>query len=138
MFKERTLSIIKPDAVAKNVIGAIVNRFETSGLVIVAAKILKLKIDQAVQFYAEHQQKFYFDVLIKFMTSGLIFVQVLEGDHSIRRNREMMGSTNPIDALAGTIRADYGSDCTKNAVHGSDSIDSAVREISYFFSNDNI
>lgn len=133
MLKERTLSIIKPDAVAKNVIGSIINRFEISGLVIVSVKILKLTSIQAAQFYSEHQKKFFFDVLINFMTSGIIFVQVLEGNNSIQRNREIMGSTNPINALAGTIRADYGSDCTKNAVHGSDSSESAIREISYFF-----
>lgn len=133
MLKERTLSIIKPDAVAKNVIGSIINRFEISGLVVVAAKISKLTFVQATQFYINHQKKPFFDDLIDFMTSGRIFVLVLEGDNSVRRNREIMGATNPIDALAGTIRADYGNNCTKNAIHGSDSNESAINEISYFF-----
>lgn len=136
MLKERTLSIIKPDAVSKNVIGSIISRFEVSGLIIVATRMLQLTSMQAIQFYSEHQKKFFFNVLIDFMTSGMIFVQVLEGNNSIRRNREIMGFTNPIHALAGTIRADYGSDCTKNAIHGSDSNKSAIREISYFFDDD--
>lgn len=138
MLTERTLSIIKPDAVAKNIIGTIINRFEVSGFVIVAAKMLKLTSVQAKQFYVEHQKKLFFNVLVDFMTSGMIFVQVLEGENAIRRNREIIGSTNPIDALAGTIRADYGSDYTKNAIHGSDSVESAIREISYFFHNNNM
>lgn len=135
MIIERTLSIIKPDAVSKNVIGAIISRFEISGFVVVAAKMLKLTSLQAQQFYSEHYNKFFFKILIDFMISGMIFVQVLEGSDSVRRNREIMGDTNPMDALSGTIRADYGSDYTKNAIHGSDSNKSAVREISYFFNN---
>lgn len=133
MLKECTLSIIKPDAVIKNVIGAIINRFEISGLVIVTAKMLQLTSIQATQFYCEHQKKFFFKNLIDFMISGRVFVQVLEGNNSIRRVREIMGSTNPVEALAGTIRADYGINYTKNAIHGSDSTESAIREISYFF-----
>lgn len=133
MFKERTLSIIKPDAVIKNVIGAIINRFEISGLVIVTAKMLQLTPIQATEFYCEHQKKFFFSTLVNFMVSGRIFVQVLEGNNVIRRVREIMGSTNPVDALAGTIRADYGINYTQNAVHGSDSAESAIREIFYFF-----
>lgn len=135
MLKERTLSIIKPDAVAKNVIGAIIHRFETSDLIIVHAKMLKLTLKQAKMFYVEHHKKIYFDTLISFMISGKIFVQVLEGSNAVKRHREVIGSTNPLDALAGTVRADYGSDITKNAVHGSDSNESAIREISYFFDN---
>lgn len=135
MSKERTLSIIKPDAVAKNVIGAIINRFEISDFIIVHAIMLKLTLKQAKIFYFEHKKKIYFDTLISFMISGKIFVQVLEGNNAVKRHREVIGSTNPVDALAGTIRADYGSDITKNAVHGSDSHESAIREISYFFNN---
>lgn len=133
MVKERTLSIIKPDAVAKNSIGAIINRFEIAGLSIVEAKILILTSMQAEIFYAEHKKKIFFNILINFMISGRIFVQVLEGDDSIKRNREIMGATNPLNALAGTIRADYGSNYTENAIHGSASSEAAIREISYFF-----
>lgn len=131
--KENTLSIIKPDAVAKNIIGSIISRFEAAGFIIVGAKILKLTHVQASEFYFEHQKKYFFDSLINFMISGPIFIQILEGNNSIQRNREIMGSTNPEDALAGTIRSDYGYNYTKNAIHGSDSKESAAREISYFF-----
>lgn len=133
-MKEQTLSIIKPDAVSKNIIGAIISRFETSGLIIVSAKITQLTFGQAVEFYHEHQNKFFFNDLIKFIISGLIFVQILEGDQAIQRNREIMGSTNPEHALAGTIRSDYGENCIRNAVHGSDTKQSAKSEISHFFS----
>ncbi|URJ23849.1 nucleoside-diphosphate kinase [Blochmannia endosymbiont of Camponotus sp.] len=131
--KENTLSIIKPDAVAKNIIGSIISRFEAAGLIIVGAKILQLTYIQASEFYFEHQKKYFFDSLINFMISGPIFIQILEGNNSIQRNREIMGATNPANALAGTIRADYGYNYTKNAIHGSDSKKSAIREISYFF-----
>ncbi|URJ25432.1 nucleoside-diphosphate kinase [Candidatus Blochmannia ocreatus (nom. nud.)] len=133
MKTEHTLSIIKPDAVAKNVIGAIINRLETSGLMIVNAKILQLTSIQASEFYAAHQNKFFFNELINFMISGPIFIQILKGYQAIKKNREIMGATDPTVALSGTIRSDYGYNCTKNAIHGSDSKKSAIREISYFF-----
>lgn len=133
MSKEQTLSIIKPDAVFKNIIGSIINRFETSGLAIVSAKMMHLTSEQVLEFYHKHQGKFFFDDLIKFMISGAVFVQILEGDFAIRRNREIIGATDPRNALAGTIRFDYGENCTKNAIHGSDSKQSAVYEISFFF-----
>lgn len=133
MSTEQTLSIVKPDAVSKNIIGSIISRFEISGLVIKSAKMIKLTSLQALEFYHAHQGKFFFDDLIKFMISGLIFVQILEGRYAIRRNREIMGSTDPKLALAGTIRSDYGESCIKNAIHGSDSCKSARSEISFFF-----
>lgn len=132
-MRECTLSIIKPDAVSKNIIGAIINRFETSGLIIKTAQMFQLTFKQAVEFYHEHQDKIFFDDLIKFMISGPVFIQILEGNCSIKRNRDIMGSTNPIHALAGTIRSDFGESCIKNVVHGSDSPASAEYEISYFF-----
>ncbi|RMH47297.1 MAG: nucleoside-diphosphate kinase [Gammaproteobacteria bacterium] len=138
MAVERTLSIIKPDAVAKNVIGEIYTRFERAGLRIVAAKMLHLTREQAEGFYAEHRERPFFGALVEFMTSGPIMVQVLEGEDAIRRNREIMGATNPKEALAGTIRADYASDIDENAVHGSDSRESAEREIAYFFKDEEI
>lgn len=133
MLQERTLSIIKPDAVSKNVIGAIISRFEISGLFLVSAKLIQLTSAQAVGFYREHQNKFFFNDLIDFMISGPIFIQILEGNCAIQRNREIMGDTNPLHALAGTIRFDYGENFTRNAVHGSDSKKSASYEIAYFF-----
>ncbi|WKE64664.1 nucleoside-diphosphate kinase [Gallaecimonas kandeliae] len=133
MAVQRTISIIKPDAVAKNVIGAIYNRFETSGLKIVAAKMLHLSREQAEGFYAEHKERPFFKALVDFMTSGPIMVQVLEGENAVLKNREIMGATNPSDALAGTLRADYAVSIDENAVHGSDSEESAAREIAYFF-----
>ncbi|WHL25165.1 MAG: nucleoside-diphosphate kinase [Candidatus Blochmannia vicinus] len=133
IFKEHTLSIIKPDAIAKNIIGSIISRFETAGLSVIEAKILTLTCIQASEFYCEHQKKYFFESLINFMISGPIFVQILSGNNSIQRSREIMGATNPKHALAGTIRSDYGYDCTKNAIHGSDSKKSAMREIHYFF-----
>lgn len=131
--KERTLSIIKPDAVSKGIIGAIISRFESSGLLIVSAKMLQLTTDQVLEFYNEHKNKFFFKDLMEFMISGPIFVQILEGNYAIRRNREIMGNTDPMKALAGTIRFDYGESCTKNVIHGSDSESSAKYEIAYFF-----
>ena len=135
---ERTLSIIKPDAVSKNVIGEIYNRFERAGLKIVAAKMVQLDEDSAGGFYAEHQGKGFFDDLIQFMTSGPVMVQVLEGADAIMLNRKLMGATNPAEAESGTIRSDFASSIDANAVHGSDSQQSAKREIEYFFRNDEI
>lgn len=138
MTVERTFSIIKPNAVAKNVIGAIYNRFESAGFKIVAAKMLHLTREQAEGFYAEHKGKPFFDGLVTFMTSGPIMVQVLEGENAVQRHRDLMGATNPENALAGTLRADYADSLTENAVHGSDSQASAEREIAYFFSADEV
>ncbi|RLM26357.1 nucleoside-diphosphate kinase [Brenneria alni] len=138
MTVERTFSIVKPNAVAKNAIGAIYARFESAGFKIVAAKMLHLTREQAEGFYAEHQGKPFFDGLVAFMISGPIMVQVLEGENAVQRNRDIMGATNPANALAGTLRADYADSFTENAVHGSDSIESAQREIAYFFSADEI
>ena len=136
MNTQRTLSIIKPDAVSKNVIGKIISRFEDNGLKIVAGKLLSLSEEMAAGFYAEHKGRPFFKALIEFMTSGPIFVQVLEGEDAVIKNRELMGSTNPEEADPGTIRADFAKSIDANAVHGSDSLESAVREINYFF-NDN-
>ena len=133
MAVERTLSIVKPDAVAKNVIGEIYSRFEQNGLRIVAAKMLSLSEDVAGGFYAEHKERPFFPALIEFMTSGPVCVQVLEGENAIAKNRELMGATNPQEADAGTIRADFAESIDANAVHGSDSPASAEREIAYFF-----
>ena len=133
MAVERTLSIIKPDAVAKNVIGQIYSRFEQAGLRVVAARMLQLSREDAEGFYAEHKGRPFFPALIDFMTSGPVVVQVLEGENAIARNRELMGATNPRDAAAGTIRADFAESIDANAVHGSDSPASASREIAYFF-----
>jgi nucleoside-diphosphate kinase len=136
MANERTLSIIKPDAVAKNVIGEIYTRFEKAGLTIVAAKMMHLTQQQAEGFYAEHKERPFFNDLVAFMTSGPVVVQALEGEGAILKNRDLMGATNPKEADAGTIRADFASSIDANAVHGSDSAASAEREIAYFF-NDN-
>nr|WP_113867198.1 nucleoside-diphosphate kinase [Brenneria salicis]NMN90883.1 nucleoside diphosphate kinase [Brenneria salicis ATCC 15712 = DSM 30166]RBP61535.1 nucleoside diphosphate kinase [Brenneria salicis ATCC 15712 = DSM 30166]RLM30397.1 nucleoside-diphosphate kinase [Brenneria salicis ATCC 15712 = DSM 30166] len=138
MTVERTFSIVKPNAVAKNAIGAIYARFESAGFKIIAAKMLQLTREQAEGFYAEHQGKPFFDGLVEFMISGPIMVQVLEGENAVQRNRDIMGATNPANALAGTLRADYADSFTENAVHGSDSLESAQREIAYFFSTDEI
>lgn len=135
MAVERTLSIIKPDAVAKNVIGQIYARFEAAGLTIVAAKMLQLSKEQAEGFYAEHKGRPFFDALVEFMTSGPVTVQVLEGEGAVLKNRELMGATNPAEAAAGTIRADFAETIDANAVHGSDSPESAAREVSYFFND---
>lgn len=133
MAIERTLSIIKPDAVAKNVIGEIESRFEKAGLQIVAMKMIQLDDEVAGGFYAEHRERPFFQDLVGFMTSGPVVVQVLEGDDAIAKNRELMGATNPQEAATGTIRADFAESIDANAVHGSDSAASAEREIAYFF-----
>ncbi|MDZ7782289.1 MAG: nucleoside-diphosphate kinase [Halioglobus sp.] len=138
MAVERTLSIIKPDAVGKNLIGQIYSRFESKGLRVVAAKMLRLSEDVAGGFYAEHAERPFYPALIEFMTSGPVMVQVLEGENAIANNRELMGATNPQEAAAGTIRADFASSIDANAVHGSDSPESAIREIAYFFSRSEI
>ena len=135
---ERTLSIVKPDAVGKNVIGQIFSRFEKAGLMIVALRMLQLSRDQAEGFYAEHKGKGFFEPLMEFMTSGPICVQVLEGEDAIQVNRTLMGATNPQEADPGTIRANFATTVDANAVHGSDSPTSAAREIAYFFSEDQI
>lgn len=134
MAIERTLSIIKPDAVAKNVIGEIYTRFEKAGLKIVAARMMHLSQAQAEGFYAEHKERGFFKDLVSFMTSGPVIVQVLEGENAVSLHREIMGATDPKKADAGTIRADFASSIDENAVHGSDSAASAAREIAYFFS----
>ena len=133
MALERTFSIIKPDAVERNLIGEIYNRFEKAGFKIVAAKMVQLTEEQASGFYAEHEGKPFFPPLKEFMTSGPIMVQVLEGDNVIARYRELMGKTNPEEAACGTLRADYAIDMRLNSVHGSDSPESAAREIEFFF-----
>jgi nucleoside-diphosphate kinase len=138
MAKERTLSIIKPDAVGKNVIGEIYSRFEKAGLSIVAAKMVQLTDESAGGFYAEHKERGFFKDLIAFMTSGPVMVQVLEGEGAVAKNRELMGATNPAEAAAGTIRADFAVSIDANAVHGSDSEQSAAREIAYFFKAEEI
>ena len=133
MAIERTLSIIKPDAVAKNVIGEIYSRFEKAGLCVVASRMLRLSDAVASGFYAEHRERGFFPALVAFMSSGPVMVQVLEGENAVLCNRELMGATNPKDAAPGTIRADFASSIDANAVHGSDSPASAAREIAYFF-----
>lgn len=138
MTIERTLSIIKPNAVAHNVIGEIYSRFEGAGLRIIAARMTHLTREQAGAFYAEHQGKPFFDGLVDFMTSGPIMVQVLEGENAVALNRELMGATDPKKAAAGTIRADFATEMSANAVHGSDALTSAAREIDFFFSSDAI
>jgi nucleoside-diphosphate kinase len=138
MAIERTFSIIKPDAVAKNVIGDIVSRFEKAGLHIAASRMERLTLDKAKGFYAEHDGKPFFDSLVNYMSSGPVVVQVLVGEGAIALNRELMGATNPKDADPGTIRADFAESIDANAVHGSDSPESAAREISYFFEADQL
>lgn len=133
MAVERTLSIVKPDAVTKNVIGAIYGRFEQAGLRIVAAKMLHMSQPQAEGFYAVHKERPFFKDLVKFMTSGPVMVQVLEGENAILRHRELMGATDPKKAAPGTIRADFAADVERNAVHGSDGPETAKTEIVYFF-----
>ena len=135
MAVERTFSIIKPDAVAKNVIGEIYSRFEKNGLRIIASKMVHLDAQTAGGFYKEHEGRPFFPALIAFMTSGPVMVQVLEGENAIVKNRELMGATNPKEAAAGTIRADFAETIDANAVHGSDSSASAAREIAYFFAS---
>lgn len=138
MSTERTLSIIKPDAVGKNVIGKIISRFEENNLYLVAGKLVHLSDEMASGFYAEHEGKPFFNDLKKFMTSGPVFVQVLEGENAVQKNRDLMGSTNPQEAAPGTIRADFANSIDANAVHGSDSVESAKREIEYFFNTEEI
>jgi nucleoside-diphosphate kinase len=135
---ERTLSIIKPDAVARNAIGEIYSRFEKGGLRIVAARMLHLSRAQAEGFYAVHKERPFFKDLVDFMVSGPVMVQVLEGENAIARNREIMGATNPKEAAPGTIRADFASSIDENAVHGSDGPDTARNEIEFFFKADEI
>lgn len=138
MAIERTFSIIKPDAVAKNIIGDIYSRFEKNGLRIVAAKMLHLSKEQAEGFYAEHKERGFFNDLVAFMISGPVMMQVLEGENAVAKNRELMGATNPKDAAPGTIRADFANSIDENAVHGSDAPETAQREIAYFFSDDEL
>lgn len=138
MAVERTFSIIKPDAVARNLIGEILSRFENNGLRVVAARMLRMTEEQARGFYAEHDGKPFYDDLVAYMTSGPVVVQVLEGDNAIAANRKLMGATNPKDAEPGTIRADFAESVEANAVHGSDSPASAAREIEFFFGPDDI
>jgi nucleoside-diphosphate kinase len=138
MAIERTISIIKPDAVAKNAIGDIYSRFEKAGLKIVAARMMHLSQEQAEGFYAEHKERPFFGALVSFMTSGPVMVQVLEGENAVLTNRDLMGATNPADAAAGTIRADFAESIDENAVHGSDSTESAAREIAYFFAEEEL
>ena len=135
MAIQRTLSIIKPDAVAKNVIGEIISRFEKNNLKIIAAKLITLSASDAGGFYAEHEGKPFYNDLIEFMTSGPVFIQVLQGEDAINKNRELMGNTDPSKADPGTIRADFAQTIDANAVHGSDSEKSAEREIAFFFSD---
>ncbi|MFU8798012.1 MAG: nucleoside-diphosphate kinase [Gammaproteobacteria bacterium] len=133
MVVERTLSIIKPDAVNKSVIGEIYSRFEKTGLRIIGAKMLHLSQNIAEDFYAEHKARSFFGDLVKFMTSGPVMIQVLEGDDAVRKHRDLMGATNPKEAEAGTIRADFADSIEANAIHGSDGVDAAKREIAFFF-----
>ena len=138
MTVERTLSIIKPDAVAKNVIGEIYSRFEKAGLTIVAARMKQLTPADAQRFYAVHEGKPFYDDLVAFMTSGPVMIQVLEGENAIALNRELMGATNPQDAAPGTIRADFAKSIDANAVHGSDAPETAAYEIGVFFTDDDV
>ena len=138
MAIERTISIIKPDAVAKNVIGEIYGRFEKAGLRIVAARMEHLTAEKAGEFYAVHKERPFYNDLISFMTSGPVMVQVLEGEDAIAKNREVMGATNPADAAPGTIRADFAQTVDENAVHGSDGSDTASAEIAFFFGDDGV
>lgn len=138
MPTERTLSIIKPDAVAKNLIGQVNSRFEKAGLKIVAAKMMHLTIEEAQGFYAVHKERPFFNDLVKFMSSGPVMIQVLEGDNAVFLNREIMGATNPKDAAPGTIRADFAESIDHNAVHGSDSAENARQEIAFFFKPEEI
>ena len=138
MAEERTLSIIKPDAVAKNVIGEIYSRFEKAGLKIVGARMMHLDRAQAERFYEVHKERPFFNDLVEFMISGPVMVQVLEGEDAIAKNRDIMGATNPAEAAPGTIRADYAVSIDENAVHGSDAADTAEREIAFFFGDDGV
>ncbi len=138
MAVERTLSIVKPDGVEKNLIGEIYRRFEAAGLRIIAARMLHLSREQAEGFYAVHRERPFFKDLVSYMTSGPVVVQVLEGESAIKSNRDIMGATNPADAAPGTIRADYAASIEENVVHGSDGPDTAAVEIAYFFDEDQV
>jgi nucleoside-diphosphate kinase len=138
MAIERTFSIIKPDAVGKNVSGEIVSRFEKNGLQVIASKMLHLSKEQAQGFYAVHKERPFYNDLVEFMISGPVVVQVLEGENAISKNRELMGATNPAEADPGTIRADFATTVDENAVHGSDAPETAAEEIRYFFSDDEL
>ena len=135
MAKERTLSIIKPDGVSRNLIGKLLSRFESNGLQVVAMKMIHLTKREAEGFYAVHKERPFFSSLTNYMSSGPIVAQVLEGENAIARNREIMGATNPAEAEEGTIRRDYALDIEQNTVHGSDSAESAASEVAYFFAN---
>ena len=135
---EQTLSIIKPDAVKKNVLGKIITRFEDAGLRVIAVKMMQLSALQAGNFYSVHKGQPFFDDLVKFMSSGPVLIQVLEGQNAVKKNRELMGATNPKEANPGSIRADFADSIDANAVHGSDSKENAQQEINYFFSEMNI
>lgn len=138
MTVERTFSIVKPDAVAKNVIGEIVSRFEKGGLDIIASKMLQLTPEQAQGFYAVHKERPFYNDLVDYMLSGPVVVQVLEGENAILKNRELMGATNPAEADAGTIRADFATSIEQNAVHGSDAAETAKEEIAFFFAEEEL
>lgn len=138
MATERTFSIIKPDAVARNLVGRIYQRFEDAGLRIVAARMEQLTREKAQAFYAVHRERPFYDDLVEFMISGPVMVQVLEGEDAIARNREVMGATNPADAAPGTIRADFADNVQENAVHGSDAPETAAEEIAFFFREDQL
>jgi len=138
MAIEQTFSIIKPDAVAKNVIGEIVSRFEKNGLQVIASKMLHLSREQAEGFYAVHKERPFYNDLVSFMISGPVVVQVLEGESAISKNRELMGATNPAEADPGTIRADFATTVDENAVHGSDAPETAAEEIKFFFGEDGL
>ena len=138
MALERTLSIIKPDAVAKNVIGEIYTRFEKAGLKVVASKMKHLSKAEAEGFYAVHRERPFFGALVEFMTSGPVMIQALEGENAVALHRELLGATNPKDAAPGTIRADFAESIDANAAHGSDSVENAQTEIAYFFKNDEV
>lgn len=138
MAVERTLSIIKPEAVARNIIGDIYKRFEQAGLRIIAARMMHLSEDQAKRFYEVHKERPFYNDLVAYMQSGPVMVQVLEGEDAIARNREIMGATNPAEAAEGTIRADFAESVEENAVHGSDAPDTANNEIAFFFDDDEI
>lgn len=138
MAVERTLSIIKPDAVADNLIGEILMRFEKAGLKIIAARMAHLSKADAEGFYAVHKERPFFDELVAFMTSGPVMIQVLEGEHAIRKNRELMGATHPAEAAPGSIRADFARSLQENAVHGSDAPETAAVEVAYFFSAEDV
>jgi nucleoside-diphosphate kinase len=138
MAFEYTLSIIKPDAVAKNAVGEIMSRFEKNGLKVVAARMMHLSTEQAGNFYAVHRERPFYGDLVKFMTSGPVVVQVLAGENAIAKNRELMGATNPKEAAPGTIRADFADSIDANAVHGSDGSETAAQEIAFFFGTDEI